>query len=141
MPRKTKRPRGHRRRVLLLCTRSLLGEGLKAILGEVEDIELIGPLVVEAAVLEWAMANKPDVMLIAEEADEAGSSASLTARLLEQWPDVPAIRVGLKQDTIRLYTSWTLPARRADLIGAIRRLPGLAGRLIGQTASVSPSKS
>jgi hypothetical protein len=64
----------------------------------------------------------PDILLIAEE--EAGESVtSLTAQVLERYPDLPVVRVGLRQNVVRLYTSRTLPARSADLIEAIRGLP------------------
>ena len=141
MPRKTRKPGIEKRRVLLLCTQPLLGDGLQAILGGLEDVELIGPLVLDAQALDRVAENKPDVMLIAEEGGESLSATSLTARILEHYPDVPVIRVGLRQDTIRLHTSRTLPARSADLIEAIRRLPALAGLVAKQNASVSHSKT
>ncbi|MCC6192342.1 MAG: response regulator transcription factor [Anaerolineales bacterium] len=140
MPRKTRKPGKHKRRVLLLSTHPLLGDGLQVILGGLADVDLIGPLVLDAQALDRVPEISPDVILIAEEGGPASSAAALTARLLEQCPDVPVIRVGLRQDTIRLYTSHTLPAHRADLIEAIRRLPALASLTTPAEAGISPHK-
>ncbi len=128
MPRRARKSDIEKRRILLLCAQPLLGDGLQAILGGLKDVELIGPLVLDVQALERVTDNKPDVMLIADDGAEPLSATSLTARILERYPDIPVIRVGLEQDTIRLYTSQTLPARSADLIEAIRRLPAVVAQ-------------
>lgn len=130
-----------KRRVLLLCTQPLLGDGLQAILRGVEDVELIGPLVLDAQAAVRVQESRPDVMLLAEEGGESSPADRLTARLLEQCPDVPAIRVRLEQDTIRLHTSWTLPASRADLIEAICRLPARVCPVSQRSPRVPRSKT
>ena len=101
----------------------MLCEGLQTILGELTDVELIGPLVPKAGWLDRLPDPTPDVVLIAEEGGEAHHSAPLTTLILDRFPDVPVIRVGLEEDAVRLYTTRTLPARSADLIEAIRRIP------------------
>jgi len=118
-------PGDTRRRVLLLCTEPLLGDGLTAILRGLEDVELVGPLELDERAARRVRRIEPDVVLIAE----AGGTAAAPGMdgLLAQWPDVPVIRVGLREDTIHLSTSWTLPARRRELIAAIRRLPVRSG--------------
>jgi DNA-binding NarL/FixJ family response regulator len=118
-----------KRRVLLLCAslegthpQLLLGEALENILSKVEDVELVGTWALDDQALARLAQGLPDILLIAEE--EAGESASsLTAQVLERYPDLPVVRVGLMQNVVRLYTSRTLPARSADLIEAIRGLP------------------
>jgi DNA-binding NarL/FixJ family response regulator len=118
-----------KRRVLLLCAslegthpQLLLGEALENILSKVEDVELVGAWALDDQALARLAQGLPDILLIAEE--EAGESASsLTAQVLERYPDLPVVRVGLMQNVVRLYTSRTLPARSADLIEAIRGLP------------------
>lgn len=113
-----------KRRVLLLCSQSLLGEGLERILGGLEDVELIGPWVLESQVLSRLFEAVPDIVVVAEgEREDAGSVTSLTAQILESYPDLPVVRIGLEQNAVRVYTSRTLPARSVDLIAAIRNLP------------------
>jgi DNA-binding NarL/FixJ family response regulator len=118
-----------KRRVLLLCAslegthpQLLLGEALENVLSKVEDVELVGTWTLDDQALARLAQGLPDILLIAEE--EAGEQAtSLTAQVLERYPDLPVVRVGLMQNVVRLYTSRTLPARSADLIEAIRSLP------------------
>jgi chemotaxis response regulator CheB len=118
-----------KRRVLLLCAslegthpQLLLGEALENVLSKVEDVELVGTWALDDQALARLAQGLPDILLIAEE--EAGEQAtSLTAQVLERYPDLPVVRVGLLQNVVRLYTSRTLPARSADLIEAIRSLP------------------
>lgn len=112
-----------KRRVLLLCVQSLLSESLENVLEQVEDVELIGPWVLDQNALARLSEGTPDIVLIAEEDGEGESVASLTAQILEQHPELPVVRVGLAQNVIRLYTSRTLPAHSADLIETIRSLP------------------
>jgi len=123
-----------KRRVLLLCGQPLLSESLENILSKVEDVELIGPWVPDAQTLVRLSEGAPDIVLVAEEEGGRESAASLTAQILDHYPDIPVIRVGLAQDTLRLYTSRSLPpveftdARSADLIEAIRSLPARQSR-------------
>lgn len=112
-----------KRRVLLLCVQPLLGEGLEHILSRLEDVELIGPWVLDSRVLSRLSDEAPDIVLIAEQEGKREGVASLTAQILERYPDLPVVRIGLEQNTVRVYTSHTLPARSADLIEAIRSLP------------------
>ncbi|MEB2344387.1 MAG: hypothetical protein OZ948_06595 [Deltaproteobacteria bacterium] len=116
-------PGDTRRRVLLLCTEPLLGDGLGAILGGLEDIELVGPLALDERAVRRAGRLQPDLVLLAEDGGGASAGTHFVARLLAHCPDVPVIRVGLREDTIHLLTSRTVPASRTELIEAIRRLP------------------
>jgi len=111
-------------RVLLLCVQPLLGESLENVLSQVEDVELIGSRVLDAHLLARLAHELPDIVLIADEEGDSESGAALMAQILERYPDLPIIRVGLMQNFIRLYTSRTLPARSADLIETIRSVPG-----------------
>lgn len=120
-------PGDTRRRVLLLCTEPLLGDGLGVILGGLEDIELVGPLALDERAVRRVQRLQPDLVLIAEDGGEGSAGTHFTARLLAHCPDVPVIRVGLREDTIHLLTSRTVPARRTELIEAIRRLPLRSG--------------
>jgi DNA-binding NarL/FixJ family response regulator len=113
-----------KRRVLLLWVQPLLGEGLEHILRGLEDVELIGPWDLDSGALSRLSEEAPDIVIVADGEREKGESvASLTAQILERYPDLPIVRIGLEQNALRIYTSRTLPARSADLIEAIRGLP------------------
>ncbi|MFQ5593514.1 MAG: hypothetical protein ACE5HA_05135 [Anaerolineae bacterium] len=112
-----------KRRVLLLCVETLLGESLERILGQLEDVELVGPWGLDADVLTQLHEDMPDIALIVQEGEESESAASLTSQILERYPDLPIVRIGLTENVIRVYASQTLPARSADLIEVIRSLP------------------
>jgi len=112
-----------KRRVLLLCAQPLLGEGLETILSRLEDMELSGPWAPDAQVMDRLLKDVPDIVLVVEKEKEDQSITSLMTGILERYPDLPVVRIGLVQNVIRLYTSRTLPARSADLIETIRSLP------------------
>jgi DNA-binding NarL/FixJ family response regulator len=123
MPRRRSPTGSKKRRVLLIGAQPLLCEGLETILGELADVELIGPLAPDADWLNRLPEHAPHVVLLAEEGGDIHYSAPLTTLILDRFPDVPVIRVALEEDAVRLYTTQTLPARSADLIEAIRRVP------------------
>jgi hypothetical protein len=112
-----------RRRVLLLCIQSLLGESLLATLQQDTSVELLGPLQPDESALARLGEEMPDVVLLAEESRMPERAAWLTSQILERWPRLPVMRVGLEKNIVRLYTSSDLPARGSDLIGAIHSLP------------------
>jgi len=113
----------NKQRVLLLCAHSLLGESLENVLGQEESVELIGPWDFDASVLPQLSQDTPDVVLVAEAENESEKAAALTVQILDLYPDVTVIRVGLGKDTVRVYTSHAVPARAVDLMEAIRGLP------------------
>jgi len=112
-----------KRRVLLLRAPSLLAEGLERLLRQMEDVELIGPWDLNAQLLPRLSEATPDIILVAEEDADAADTSSLINRILGQHPDLPIVRIGMQQSTIRLYTSRALPARTPELIDLIRSLP------------------
>ena len=120
---KRAKPIARKRRVLLLCAQPLLGESVEIILAKLKDVELIGPIEVNAQVAERLAEDEPDVVVIADETMEVHDSTPVMALILDRFPDVPVIRVELEKNAVRLYTTRTLPARSADLIRAIRRIP------------------
>jgi len=111
-----------KRRVLLLCVESLLGESLEQILGQLEDVDLVGPYLLGAGVLTELPKNAPDVAVIVHEDENLQKTVSLTSRILERYPGLAIVRVGLQENVMRVYASRTLPASRADLIEVIRGL-------------------
>ncbi|MCP4536560.1 MAG: hypothetical protein GY832_05385 [Chloroflexi bacterium] len=113
-------------RVLLLCIQSLLGESLENILAQEKSIELVGPWDLDAPVLARLSKDTPDVVLVAEAESESEKAATLIAQILDHYPDMTVIRVGLGQDTVRVYVSHAVPARAVDLIEAIRGLSAIS---------------
>lgn len=120
-----------KRRVLLVCAQPLLGEGLEHILRGLEDVELIGPWGLDPQVLSRLSQEEPDVVLVAD----GERVVSLIAHILERYPDLPVVQIGLEQNAMRVYTSRRLPTRSADLIEVIRGLPlqPHKGEVAGQT--------
>ena len=112
-----------KQRVLLLCNQTLLGESLQAILSGEDGVELIGPWLPNNEVPNRLSEVSPDVVLVAEDEDTGQTTGILTAQILGQHPDLPLVRVGLRENIVRLYVASTMPARSSDLLEAIRRLP------------------
>ena len=112
------------RRVLLLLRKpSLLAEGLERLLRQIEDVELIGPWDLNASMLKRLSETVADIILIVEKERDAEDTGALINRILEQYPGLPLVRIGMQENTIRLYISQTLPARAADLLHLIQTLP------------------
>ncbi len=112
-----------KRRVLLLGAPSLLAEGVERLLRQLEDVEVIGPWDLNAQRLPRLSEVTPDIIVVAEESAEVADTGSLTSQVLEQHPDLTIVRIGMQQNTIRLYTSRALPARTTELVDLIRSLP------------------
>jgi DNA-binding NarL/FixJ family response regulator len=113
----------NKRRILLLCEQHLLGESLQQVLRAIEDVDMIGSLVLDDQVLSRLAAHKPDLLIIADEQPSRAQAAHLTGLILEAFPDLPVIWVTLDNNILHIYTARTLPARSADLIDVIRQLP------------------
>jgi hypothetical protein len=133
-----------KRRVVLLCNQHLWGESLEHILGNASDVELLGrwefvdPTLPQlAALLEE---QSPDLLVIAEEELTHDRIACLTAEILEAIPDLTIIYVTPDQNIFRIYTSQSLPARRAELIEAIRNLPDRPVRLPETSPDLAPKE-
>ncbi len=109
---------------MLVSSKHLFSEGLEEILRKVGDVELLGPL--EPA-LETLLAQlpelRPDAVLLVDEGDDGVRLTHLTAAILRQFPALPVISAGLDQNTFRIYSTHTLPARSSDLVDAILNLP------------------
>lgn len=112
-----------KRRVLFLRAPSLLAEGLEELLRRVKEIELIGPWDLTPPQLTHLSEVAPDVVLIADEEAGATEAGFFVSRILEEYPDLPVVQIGMRQNTIRLYTSQALPARTIDLLDLIRHMP------------------
>ena len=113
----------YRRRILVLSRQTLLGESLERILGEIEDVEVIGSWLLDDSTLPELPSPSPDLLLIADDEVNAGGVTGLALHFMEMYPNLPVIRVELDRNILQVFTSQMLPARVADLIDAIRRLP------------------
>ncbi len=111
-------------RILLLSTHPLLSEGLQNLLGEKEDLIVIGPRAVAGFTLSDLGDCMPDAVLLAEQEAESASVSALLLQILQHVPDLPVIQIDLSgTNIVRIYTSHTRPARSTDLIDTIRSLP------------------
>jgi DNA-binding NarL/FixJ family response regulator len=113
-----------KRRVMLVSSKHLFGEGLEEILRKVGDVELIGPTELSQDSLSACLQRlRPDAVIVVESGDSRIQAASLAAAILQQFPNLPVISAGLEQNTFRVYSTHTLPARSSDLVEAILNLP------------------
>lgn len=87
------------------------------------DVELIGPWGLGEEVCSRITEASPNVVLIVDEDSQSEVSASLTSTIMEAYPKLPIIRVGLTENVVRVYSTHILPARGTDLIETIRNLP------------------
>jgi chemotaxis response regulator CheB len=115
-----------KRRILLVGMPNLLGEILERSLVALEDVQVVGSQPPGERVLDLCADERPDLVIVTEDEPSSGETARLTARLMDACPNLPIIRVRLDRNVLLLYTSQTIPARMADLVEAIRRVP-LAG--------------
>lgn len=114
-----------KRRILLLCTQPLLGEGLAAILNQESEIDLLGPFVLaDDALTRIANAN-PYAVLTAEGEKEDRAVTDLITQILQTHPSLPIIRTALRDQQVHVYTSASRPASRRSLIEILRDLPPL----------------
>lgn len=113
------------RRVALLCAQQLLGESLEYTLREAGDITLLGPWSLDESALSYLSGGAADMVLIVEAGDMPNDALMITAKILERFPALPVIRVTLKQNEVRCYSTQILPARSTDLIDLIHSLPAV----------------
>ncbi len=112
-----------KRRVLLLCTPSILSEGVAQILREAEDVELIGPW--EAR--KWSPLRheqaKPHVVLVAEPDGDCDDEIAITSSILERYADVPVIRVCVADTAMRVHAVHSTHAHVESLMEVVRQGP------------------
>lgn len=115
------------RRVLLLSVQPLLSESLATVLHQIEEIELLGPLAIGDNTVHVLAQETPDIVLIAEREDQHEEAIHLAGQILEMYPELPVLQVGLNQNLIRIYNSQILPAHSAHLINLISEQPVYQG--------------
>lgn len=107
-------------RVILLASHRLLGEGLSNLLGDLTDIELIGPWIPDSQHLKRLSNENPDVILLVNE--EASAEQAIAAQIIAKFPDYPLLQVSMEQSSVRVYTSESRLSSSAELIETIRQL-------------------
>lgn len=112
-----------KQRVLLICSQHLFGESMETVLRAAKDMEMIGPWELGEDVCQRIAAARPNVVVIADEDPQNSAVTSLTAAIIEQYPELSVIRTGLNENILRIFSTHTLPARGADLLETIRNLP------------------
>lgn len=112
-----------KKRVALVCSAHLLGESLIQLLSNLEEVQLLGPWPVRLTTLLLLKEQHPDLVLFATASDAPDEDAlHFVSRILDTCPDLPLVRAALADNSLRVYTTHTLPARSADLIDLIRNL-------------------
>ncbi len=112
-----------KRRVLLVCSPDLFGEGMEKVLRAAEDVELIGPCRFEDGLFEQIAQSDPHVVIIVDAGPQSDAVAHLVTALIEQCPRVPVICAGLNENVVRVFTTHLFPARGDALLESIRDLP------------------
>ncbi len=109
-----------KRRVLLIKSQPLLGEGLAQIFQRLEDVELVCLPGVELQEIDARLRDiHPDIVLLAGEKEDDQASR-LLLHLLKQYEAIPIVWIELETNVLRLFTSHSLTANSAALIDAIR---------------------
>jgi hypothetical protein len=108
-------------RMAIMYDQRLPGESLAHILEKelLLDISLV-PMS-EPDIIAKLGSSSPNLLMIVEEDDPIEQTVLLTARILEDFPSLPLIRIKLSQHILHIYTTHTLPARSPDLLEAIQR--------------------
>jgi len=99
---------------------SLFSEGLSQLLGQREEIYIVGSSSnVEIAIRE-ALQTTPEVFILAESED--GNLDNLKS-LFGTFPEIPIILAKLKTNTLHVFANKQYQARTSNLISAITSLP------------------
>lgn len=112
-----------KRRVLLICSEGLFGEGMETVLRAAEDVELIGPCTLKDGVGNQIAEMHPNVVFIADEDFQSDAVSQLTKAIIEQSPELSVICAGLTENVVRVFSTYLLPARGIDVLETIRALP------------------
>ncbi len=112
------------RRVLLLASQPLLGEGLAEILRRLPEVELNGPWRLEVNEVPEAALTMADAVVLATDGEDPGTMQALVARILDHFPNLPVLRVSAAQDRIWLYRSETFASGSDTLVHLLGSLLG-----------------
>ena len=111
-----------KRQVLILWEQPLLGEAIKNILSQVDDVQVVGLWRLNNRVRSRFADVTPEIVVIVVNEQLSQAITELTTYILKNHSNISVVQVGLHDDQARLYTSHSLPARSADLISVIRNI-------------------
>jgi DNA-binding NarL/FixJ family response regulator len=112
-----------RRRVVLISDPVLFSEGLQILLNSMEDVELMGPWEPTPGTLQHIAEQSPDIVMLIEGEPRSKAANGMLAAILESYPSLPIIHLTLLENRLQVYTTYTSPTRKADLLEIIRQLP------------------
>ena len=105
-----------KRRVLLLSPPSLLGDGVTRILLQSKNVELIGPW----SARDWTAARhdtaRPQAVVVAEPIGATDDEIAVTSQILEQYANVPVVRICTEDSEMRVHTMRYVAADVASLV-------------------------
>lgn len=108
-------------RILLISSQHLFGESMETILRADKDVELIGSWnLYETDICSRVFEEHPSVVVIADENLQSETAAELTKTIIEKCPEISVIRTALNDNTFRIVSTHTLPARGDNLLETIR---------------------
>jgi hypothetical protein len=112
------------RRVALFYSRDLFGESLEMLLSKLEDVEVLGPWLIEKGASAHLEGCALDIAMVVDERPNDEGATALTTEILDQYSGLPVIHVMLEANVVRVINSHTFPASSKDLIEAIRNPQG-----------------
>lgn len=110
------------RRVLLVYTPSLLSESIHHILDEEPGITVVKAVPLAPEHFDVVETVHPDVIVVVEGEPTAETTAAV-GLLLQRCGEVPLIRVGLEESSVRIHRSEQLPASLAELKNVLKQIP------------------
>lgn len=107
----------------MVSLQPLLGEALEGVLKRLPGVDLVYTCRSDAGLEELLAREVPDILLFVEE-EETASSRELIARVMQLFPGLPVLWIGLANNLMHVYTFRTLPAQGGEMIRAIQQLAG-----------------
>lgn len=105
----------------MISSQHLFGESMETILRTETNVELVGSWNLnDPQISDQIQETQPSVVIIADETIYSETATKLTQSILEQYPDLSVVRTGLNENVFRIFSSYTVPARGADLLETIR---------------------
>lgn len=108
-----------KRQVLLLSIQPLLGEGLRRIFQNLEEVDLVCLECWDLTTVEACVQDLSPMMIVLAAEKEDDRSTHLIAYFLKHYEDIPVMWVDLETAMIRVYMAHSMTANSSELIHAI----------------------